>query len=235
MKKFLLAVTGLFIMSLSAHAQRPDLPGAFIVDLGINGWSNVPDNVSLNSFQSKTVSLTYYYDIPLGSKGFTFTPGIGLGLERYSLEDNITFISSINNADVKSISTANLADVVTDGFSFGKSKLAMHYVDVPLELRWYSSGDKYNRGFRAAIGAKVGVLYSSFAKYRFEDTAGDENLVKNRQNLGLNRIRYGVQGRVGWGGFSLFGFYELSDKWDIAPIGGEKTKTLTFGISLTGF
>lgn len=235
MKKFVLAVTGLFFMSLSAYAQRPDLPGAFIVDVGLNNWSNVPDNVSLNGFQSKTVNLTYYYDIAIGSKGFTFTPGIGLGIERYSLENNITFTSSISNAGVKSISTANLSDLVTDGFSFGKSKIAMNYVDVPLELRWYSSGDKYNRGFRAALGVKVGVLYSSFVKYQFEDTAGDDNLVKNRQNLGLNRIRYGVQGRVGFGGFSLFGFYELSDKWDIAPIGGENTKTLTFGISLTGF
>lgn len=235
MKKLLLAVTGLFFMSLSAQAQRPDLPGAFIVDVGINSWGSAPENISLNSFQSKTVNLTYYYDIAIGSKGWTFTPGIGLGLEKYSLEDNITITSSISNSGVKSISTANLANIVDDGFSFGKSKVAMNYVDVPLELRWYSSGDSYNRGFRAAFGVKVGVLYSSFAKYRFEDTAGDENLVKDRRNLGLNRIRYGVQGRVGFGGFSIFGFYELSDKWDIAPTGGENTKTLTFGISLTGF
>lgn len=235
MKKLLLAVTGLFFMSLTAQAQRPDLPGAFIVDVGLNNWGNAPDNISLNNFQSKTVNLTYYYDFAIGSKGFTFTPGIGLGLEKYSLEDNITFVSSINNSGVKSISTANLANVVNNGFSFGKSKVAMNYVDIPLELRWYSSGDRYNRGFRAAIGGKVGVLYSSFVKFRYEDTAGDENLIKNRQNLGLNRFRYGVQGRVGFGGFSIFGFYELSKKWDVAPTGGANTKALTFGISLTGF
>ncbi|MFY0592855.1 outer membrane beta-barrel protein [Roseivirga sp.] len=235
MKKFLIAFTGLFLMTLSVKAQRPDLPGALIVDIGINNWGNAPDNVNLNSIQSKTVGITYFYDIPLGNRGFTFTPGIGLGLEKYSLEDNFTLTSSISNSGVKSISTAAINNVVDDGFSFGKSKVAMNYVDVPLELRWYASGNRYNTGFRAAIGAKVGVLYSSFTKIRFEDTAGDENLIKNRQDLGLNRFRYGIQGRIGFGGFSLFGFYELSDKWDTAPAGGTTTQTLTFGISLTGF
>ena len=136
---------------------------------------------------------------------------------------------------MRSIATADLSNVVDDAISFDRSKLAMNYVDIPLELRWYSSGDSYNRGFRAAIGAKIGVLYSSFTKFQYEDTAGDNNYVKNRQNLGLNRFRYGVQARVGFGGFSLFSFYELSDKWDTPPAGGENTKTLTFGISLTGF
>ncbi|OEK05439.1 outer membrane beta-barrel protein [Roseivirga misakiensis] len=235
MKKFLFALTGLLLMTLSVQAQRPDLPGALIVDIGINNWSSAPENVSLNSIQSKSVNLTYYYDFPIGNKGFTFTPGIGLGLEKYSLQNNFTLTTSINNAGERSIATANINNIVDDGFSFGKSKVAMNYVDLPLEFRWYASGNRYNTGFRAALGAKVGVLYSSFTKFRYEDTAGDDNLVKTRQNLGLNRFRYGVQGRVGFGGFSVFGFYELSDKWDIAPTDGENTRTFTFGISLTGF
>lgn len=235
MKKLLLGVVGLVFMSLSAQAQRPDLPGALLVDIGVNNWGTSPTNLSLNNFQSKTVSLTYYYDLPIGNNGFTFTPGIGLGLERYSLENNFTLTSSVDANSNRTIMATDLNTLISNPISFDKSKLAMHYLDIPLELRYYKSKNQYNRGFRVALGVKVGVLYSSFVKYKFEDAGGDNRTVKDRQDLGLNRFRYGVQGRVGWGGISLFGFYELSDKWDIAPAGGANTKTLTFGISLTGF
>ncbi len=236
MKKLLFAVVGLFFMSISAQAQRPDLPGALLVDIGLNSWSSAPTNISLNGFQSKTVNLTYYYDLPLGNRGFTFTPGIGLSFEKYSFKNNFTLTSSIDNAGVRSIGTADLVNLAPNNpTTFGKSKLGLNYLDIPLEIRWYSSGNQYNRGFRAALGVKGGVLYSSFVKYRFEDAKGDKRLVKDRQELGFNRFRYGVQGRIGFGGFSIFGFYELSKKWDIAPAGGEDTKTLTIGISLTGF
>lgn len=235
MKKSLLGILGLVLMSLSVQAQRPDLPGALLVDIGVNSWSNTPTNISLDNFQSKTVNLTYYYDLPLGNNGFTFTPGIGLSLERYSIKDDFTFTSSVDASSVRTIAATDLNTLVSNPISFDKSKLALHYLDIPLELRYYKSKNQYNRGFRAALGIKAGVLYSTFVKYTYEDRGGDNRTVKDRQDLGLNRFRYGVQARVGFGGISLFGFYELSDKWDIAPAGGQDTKSLTFGISLTGF
>lgn len=235
MKKLLLGVVGLVFMSLSVQAQRPDLPGALLVDIGVNSWSNTPDDISLNTWQSKTYNITYYYDLPLGSNGLTFTPGIGLGLERYSLQNDFTITSTLNGTNTRSVQAEPLADLTSNPNSFGKSKIGMHYLDIPLEIRFYKSKNQYNRGFRAALGVKAGVLYSSFVKYKYEDRANDQRTVKDRQDLGLNRFRYGVQARVGFGGFSLFGFYELSKKWDIAPAGGEDTKSLTFGVSLTGF
>lgn len=235
MKKLLLGVVGLVFMSLSVQAQRPDLPGALLVDIGVNSWANAPTDISLNTFQSKTFNITYYYDLPLGNNGFTFTPGIGLGLERYGIENDYTFTATLDGTNTRSVQAEELRNITSNPNSFGKSKLGMHYLDIPLEFRFYKSKNQYNRGFRAALGFKTGLLYSSFVKYEYEDRANDQRTVKDRQNLGLNLLRYGIQARVGFGGFSFFGFYELSDKWEVAPAGGENTKTLTFGISLTGF
>lgn len=235
MKKILFAVVGIFLLNISAFGQRPDLPGALIVDIGLNNWGTAPTNIDLNSFQSKTVNITYFYDIALGSRGWTFTPGIGLGLEKYSLNNNYTFTTDIDNQANRSVAAERLPDILDDALAFGKSKLGLNYLDIPLELRYYTSKNQYNRGFRVAVGPKFGVLYSSFTKFRYEDTAGDKRLVKDRSDFGFNRFRYGVQARIGFGGFSFFGFYELSDKWDVAPAGGTDTRTLTLGISLTGF
>ncbi len=235
MKKILFAVVGSIIFSASALAQRPDLPGALIVDIGVNTWSETPTNLQLNTFQSKTFSFTYYWDLPIGQKGLTFTPGVGLGTERYSFDQAFTIGSIADGDGVRTITADDLRDVIQDGSTLGKTKAGMNYLDIPLEFRYYARGNDYSRGFRVALGAKVGVLYSSFTKYKYEDLAGRNRMVKDRKDMGLNRFRYGVQGRVGWGGFSLFGFYELSEKWDVAPEGGAETNTFTFGISLTGF
>lgn len=235
MKKFALAIIALVMLGNIAKAQRPDLPGALIVDIGANNWGSSPDNLRLNTFESKTVNITYFYDLPIGDSKFTFTPGIGLGLEKYSFKDNYSLTSSLDAANQLIVAPTLLSDNIPNVLEFGKSKMGMNYVDIPLELRFYSRKNQYSRGFRAAIGARVGILYSSFTKYKYEDEVGVNHMVKNRADYGINNIRYGVQGRVGFGGISLFGYYELSDKFDIAPVGGENTRTLTFGISLTGF
>lgn len=236
MRKIGLLLVGIIMLSYAAKAQRPDLPGSLIVDLGVNSWSSAPTNLKLNGFQSKTVNIIYYYDLAIGSRGLTFTPGIGLGLEKYSFEDDKTLTSTVNNNNnERSVAVSDLSTVHAQANSFDKSKLGLNYVDVPLEFRYYTSKDNMSRGFRVALGAKVGVLYSSFSKVKFEDNAADRRMVKDRQDLGFNRFRYGIQSRIGFGGFSLFGYYELSDKFDTPPAGGADTRTLTIGISLTGF
>ena len=235
MKKFALAIVALVMLGNIAKAQRPDLPGALIVEVGMNNWSSSPTNLTLNNFQSKTVNITYFYDLPIGNSKFTFTPGLGLGLEKYSFEDNYTLNSSLDANSQLVVAPSLLSDNISDVFEFGKSKMGMNYVDIPLEIRFYSRKNQYSRGFRAAIGGKVGILYSSFTKYKYEDITGVRHMVKDRADYGLNQFRYGIQGRVGFGGISLFGYYELSDKFETAPAGGENTKNLTFGISLTGF
>ncbi|MGW8122996.1 outer membrane beta-barrel protein [Roseivirga echinicomitans] len=235
MRKLGILLIGVLTLGSIARAQRPDLPGSLVVDWGLVTLSNAPTDISLNSFKSKTVNVIYYYDLPIGDNGFTFTPGIGLGMERFTLKDNKTLTTTVNNANIRSVAVSDLATVYPQANGFNQSKLGLNYLDIPLEFRYYMSKDNMSRGFRAAIGAKVGILYSSFTKVKFEDRAADQRMIKDRQGLGLERFRYGIQARVGFAGFSLFGYYELSNKFDIAPAGGADTQGLSFGISLAGF
>ena len=234
-RKLGLALVGLLFSCSLAFAQRPDLPGSLVVDIGLNSWSKLPDGLELNTFQSKTVNIIYYYDLPLGDKGFTITSGFGLGLEKYSTDNNTTLTSAVNNNNERVVAVTQLSDIISNANSFGKSKIGLNYFDIPVELRYYSNKNNFSRGFRGALGIKAGILYSSFTKIRYEDAATDKRLIKDRQQLGFNRFRYGINARVGFGGFSFFGFYELSDKFEFAPTNGTDTRTLTIGISLTGF
>ena len=235
MRKLLVAIVGVFIFGFSAFAQRPDLPGHLIFDIGINSWSKVPVGAEMNVFKSKTVNILYYFDLPIGNGGVTFTPGIGLGLERYAFDNNTTLTTSIDNSGVRTVGVGQLETIHLNSRSFDKTKLATNYLDIPLELRYYASENDYSRGFRVALGPKIGILYSSFTKVKLEDELRDTRILKDKQSFGLNKFRYGIQARVGWAGFSLFGYYELSDKFEIFPPGAQNTRTVTFGITLTGF
>ena len=218
MRKFLVALTGVVMLSFNSFAQRPDLPGHLLVDVGLNTWANLPTGAELNTWQSKTVNLTYFYDFPIGDGGFTFTPGIGLGLEKYTFDNRTTLTTSLNGT-VRTVAITPVATLYPNTPTLNKSKLGLNYLDIPLEFRFYASGNDYRRGFRAAIGAKVGILYSSFTKVKLEDSQGDNRVVRDRQDLGFNRFRYGIQARAGFGGFSFFGFYELSKKFDVSTSG----------------
>ena len=235
MRKLGLALVGIFFLGSVALAQRPDLPGSLVIDLGINSWSDRPTGAELKAFQSKTVNLIYYYDIPIGDRGFTFTSGFGLGLERYDFDNNTMLTSVVNNQNERVVQVSELETLLPRANSFDKSKLGLNYFDIPVEFRYYSSKNDFSRGFRAALGIKAGILYSSFTKLKYEDAATDTRRVKDHQQLGVNRFRYGINARIGFGGISFFGFYALSNTFDIAPEGAEDTKVVTFGISLTGF
>ena len=236
MRKLILSVFSLVIFSGVSLAQRPDLPGSLVIDLGLNSWSTVPTNGNLNTWKSKTVNITYYYDLPIGKGGLTFTPGIALGLEKYAFDNaEFTLTSALDANNNRTTAVTGIGDVYGNGNIYDISKLGLNYLDVPLEFRYYTNSNDFKRGFRFALGAKVGVLYSSFTKVKFEDAAADDRQIKDRQQLGINRFRYGVQGRIGIGGFSFFAFQNLSDLFDDAPIGGAETRTLTIGISITGF
>ena len=235
MKRLTFSMLILFFVHLSAFAQRPDLPGSLLLDVGVNSWSTSPTDIELNGFQSKTVGLTYFYDFPIGDSKFTFTPGFGFTFEKFSIENDFTIIGSIDANGERSVNAVSLTDLTENVLEFGKSKIGMNYFEIPVEFRFYSRKNDYRRGIRAALGAKAGILYSSFIKYRFEDSVGDQNLVKNRGDLGVTRFRYGLQARLGVGFFSLFAYYELSDKFKTPPPGGENTQNLTFGISVIGF
>jgi len=232
--KRILTVFFLIIFTLTAKAQRPDLPGQLLFDFGFNSWSNNPTGSSLSWFESKTVNMAYYYDLPIGNGGWTITPGIGMSWEKYSFSNNTTMVSQIVD-DQRFIRVVDLNEQFGDNLDFDKSKLGINYIDLPLEIRWYAKRNQYSKGFRVGVGGKVSYRYSSFTKLKFEDPLQDPRMLKDRQNIGLDRWRYGLQLRIGWGGIGVFAFYELSDKFSNPPLGGVDTSTFTWGLSLTGF
>ncbi len=214
-------------MKIRDRAARPDVPGTFLIELGWNSLMDTPELMEMNTFGSRTINLIYFWQVEVGQTGLFFMPGVGLGLERYKFDNDYTIVQDSDGE----VSFDNIEDLSPD-----KSLLKANYVDIPIELRYYLNRQDPKRSFNIGVGGKFGYRYSSHTKIKYEE-GGDNAIVKNKKPFGMNDFRYGITGRIGYGGLTLFAYWELSEKFKSGdgPLGTDDVKNVMFGISFTGF
>ena len=232
-----LASLFLAVLSLTAFAQekekkvaKPDIPGSFIVDIGVNSAISAPQNFDLGFWGSRTVNLYYQYPLRFGRSKISFNPGFGASLERFKLKNNYTLNPT---PDAEGTYTLLSADSIFTGVK--KSMIVANYFEVPLEFRFDSKPEDVATSFNFAIGGRVGYLFDAHTKIKYKED-GESKILKNKQNHGLNPFRYSVYTRIGVGAFNLFFIYNLSPLFE-KDKGPEKTtmNTFTTGISINGF
>jgi hypothetical protein len=195
-------------------SARPDIPGTFTLELGLNRPLNGPENFKLGLWGSRTVNIYYQYELRILKSRLSFVPGIGLSLERYKFRQG-DIIGYYRTDGEFTNPVANFDSVVLyrpvdhQIFSLKKSQLITNYVEVPLELRYTLNPDDPARSFKISIGARVGYMYDAFSKIKFRQD-GTNKQIKDKQNFNLNRFRYGAFAKIGFGSFSLFGYYNMS-------------------------
>lgn len=220
----------LLIFSLNAFAQQqevpgaqPDVPGSLTFDLGFNFLQNAPDNMNLRWFRSKDIGIYYLYPIPVGETRFSVHTGLGFGFAKFSFKENVTL------SDTDSTQVVPLDDIYENA-SISKTQFSAHYVDIPVELRFYTK-DKY-RGFMVAVGGKVGRLLNSYTKVNYEQ-GGEDKSDKLSRSYNLNPWRYGLQARLGFRGINLTGYYGLSELFQKNQ--GPQVNNFKVGLSIALF
>lgn len=211
-------------------AARPDIPGSFMVDIGLNRGVSSPETFKQGLWGSRTINLYYQYPLRFGRSKFSFNPGMGVSLERYKLKNKF----SINPVkDSEGTFALYSTDTVFTGVK--KSMVVANYFEIPIEFRFDSKPEDIATSFNFAIGARGGILFDAFTKIKYKED-GETKVLKNKQNHGLSPFRYGVYTRLGVGGFNLFFMYNLTPLFE-KDKGPDKTtmNTFTTGISINGF
>jgi hypothetical protein len=262
----LAALALLFTITLSASAQvtptatpgksrRPDIPGTFALELGINRLMQRPNELKYGFWGSRTMNVYYQHDMRIGDSKFTFHPGIGLGMERFKLMSSKQFFSNDTvthaNPTLAYDAAGNTvflpaANVIYDYDSLGqidhfqsystkKSMIALTYIDVPLELRFNVNPEDPARSFKIGVGGRAGYLINAHTKIKYKED-GDVKRLKNSQYYNLSRFRYSAFLKVYLGNFSIFGYYNFNPLFEEGK-GPMQTKTnsYTVGISLASF
>ena len=214
-------------------SARPDIPGTFVLDFGFNRDVSGPPDFSLYFWGSRTANLYYQYDLRLFNSSFSIVPGIGFSFERYKFKNNYMVGYDDNNELIMIPSE----DAPVEGIK--KSMLVTNYIEAPIEIKYTLNPDDPARSFQVSVGGRIGFLYDSFNKVKYKENS-EVKKFKDKQDFNLNKFRYGLVGRVGFGAFSIFTYYNLSPLFEKGK--GLKTddvyndfNTWTIGISVASF
>ncbi len=190
-----------------ATAARPDIPGTLRFDIGANFFSNVPDPLTINAFRSKGVGIYYLWNFDIAESNFTFSPGLGVGLERYDFSGPNTLLDTDEGAILVPL------DSIFGQANFQKSRLVANYVDIPLEVSYNSNKIDPRKSFNVTLGAKVGFLFSSHMKVKY--VQNDQTKInKQKEQYSLNRFRYGAYARIGYSWINVYGYAAISELFE---------------------
>ena len=216
---------------------RPNIPSDLVFEFGFNQLNNRPSTMGLNFFDSRTFNVYYQHPINIfgENSGFTMNPGIGVGTDKYAFKDNQNLV---NNPELgtESSELVDLTEIYGDNIRIKTNSLAANYFDIPLDFVYHINKTNYTKGFRISLGAKFGMLYEAHTKNKFKDADGLKRKVKDSQNYGLEKFRYGLTLKAGSPGFYTWIYYGLNKTFQAGqgPFATEATQ-LNFGIAVNVF
>ncbi len=233
MKKLIGTVVGMSLAILalaqdndnkSRYAQ-PELPGELLIDFGFNVLYDDPPQMEENFFNSRTFGVYYKHMISLNDY-LTINPGLGFTAEKLKFNEEINFQEDMDG---------NIVYDTLRGFgSIRNNKLAMNYIELPLEFRYYPLRTVSGEGLFFGVGGMLGFRVESHTKIKYT-LNNEDRAQKLRAAFGLEDLRYGIQARIGLRGIHVFGKYYFSDLFGTSPVQGTNPRFWSFGLSISGF
>ena len=193
-----------------------------MLQLGYENWLGAPDSVRITGL-GRAFNAYICYDFPIQKSNYSFAAGVGLGNSNVYLNNQLLTLSD----------TGSQIRFIPEGSpAYKKYKIATSYLEAPFELRYFSNKENRNKGFKAAIGLRVGALVNAHTKGKYE--------LYNKpviDKIGARRYfetwRYATTLRLGYGNFSVYGSYQISNTFK-AGAGPENIRPFQVGLCITG-
>lgn len=209
--------------SLEFVKEKQEPRDRFVFNLTFDNVFHKETNGFETSWASRGVGLYYMYDIPIKKSRISIAPGIGF-----------SHVSYYHNSNMVEDSTGTYFNPIPDykdNDDFKKHKLAVNYVDVPVELRFFSKPSKKGNVFKAAVGFRASVRLTAVNK----ETNKDNDYYKKFKTKGYKDVsifRGGPTLRLGYGAFNVIAFYSVTDLFKKNQ--GPAMTPFSIGISITG-
>ncbi|HMG82898.1 MAG TPA: outer membrane beta-barrel protein, partial [Ferruginibacter sp.] len=151
---------------------------------------------------------------------------------------NIFFKNMGPNPEGVGVATEGASTVTfagTTGEHFKKYKLATTYLEIPLEMRYTFDPAHEDKSWKIAFGVKLGVLVDAHTKGKtlLNTIGGVENnyIEKTSSTRLFNTGRVAGTLRVGWGHFSVFGSYSITQ---LLKYGNAQLRPFQIGVTISG-
>ena len=196
----------------------------FMLSFTYNNWAAKPDSVKTAGF-NWGYSIHLCYDFPIKNSNFSFATGIGVHVATVYLEGQ-----QITLADTSAVGGSQ-ARVIPDTAHFSSYKYVNTFLSAPFELRYFGNKLNRNKGFKAAVGLRIGYLMSAYTNgaTNIGGSSVDETFYSTRYT---NTWEFSTTLRLGWGNFGLFGTYNLTPVFKSGQ--GPSLTPFSAGICMTG-
>lgn len=190
----------------------------FYATFSYNMMQGKPGGYSQYSF-STGMTAGFLRDMPV-NKRRTYAIAAGLGYSYNNIKHNLAVIN---------IDGANTYQIAEEG-NFDKNKLVLHYIELPIELRWRNSDPVSHKFWRIYLGFKVSWLFYDKAQYEPDGAT----TIKVRHDKNMNDFVYSAYLSAGWNTWNLHASYGITPLYDAAVISGTtqrlKMNSLNLGL-----
>jgi hypothetical protein len=174
----------------------------FMVQMAYDGWAGKPDTLSTTGI-SRSFNFYFMLDFPFKTDPrLSVGAGLGIGSHNMYFKNQPAPISVLPQADA---STAN---------HFKKYKLVTTFLEVPLELRFAMDPENTNKSWKFAVGTKLGVLLSAYAKGKnvenSSNSVADGSIYKVSSKSDFNGLEFAGTARISRGVFGVFGQFQFT-------------------------
>ncbi len=198
-----------------------------MIDFLYNGWMVKNDTSMTMPKEGFGYKYNAYicYDFPIKKTKLSFAAGIGISASVMYLKDQV-----IRNTDTGVLGN-QLRFVPDTAADYKRYKFATTYLQAPFELRFFGNSNNRNKGFKAAIGVEVGALIGSHTK-AVSSAGGTVVKYKTNTKRYASPWNFAATARIGWGNFSLFGSYNLTNV--LKDQSGPVITPYSVGLCITG-
>ena len=215
---------------------RPNIPSDLNFEFGFNLLNNRPADLETRFFGSRTFNVSYQVPVKIGEgTGFTLNPGIGIGSDKieFGNGENLFQDEDLGKGSSELIS---VDDVYGSDIVLKKNTFASNFFEVPVDLRYHFNKSNYSKSFWIGLGGKVGYLYESHTKIKYESSDQGKVKIKNSEDFGLEKFRYAISFKAGSPGFYVWSNFYLNDLWKAGrgPYAAQASQ-INFGIAVTVF
>lgn len=176
--------------------KRQDM---FFITLNYEGLLNTPAGVT-QKFWNRGVDVGFMLEQPMSKSGISVAAGVMYGNQNYYTNSTISEDTTGFNGILTSAFNVN-----SDALDVKSNKLALSYVDFPLELRYRFNQNKPGMGWRVAVGFKFGYLFDAHSKQ-----INNQGKFKEFNYNNFRNWRNGVTLRAGYGRANLYMYYGLT-------------------------
>jgi len=184
--------------SLAPVADPKYREDQFYATLTYNLIQGKPEGYSQYSF-STGISAGFLRDMPI-NKRRNHSVALGLGYSYNNIKHNLV----VNDANGQNTYETRSQT------EFERNKLVLHYLEVPLELRWRNSDSISHKFWRVYAGFKVSYLFYDKAQYQQDGNVS----YKVINDANLNKLLYGTYLSVGWNTWNFYTYYSLNPLYD---------------------